>query len=77
MIRLRVAEDGELRWDDGDGGRGGYLHRRAECWRAFLRRKSIYRAFRVEVDKGAKERLVRELEQRKSVVRVLEERNLE
>jgi len=42
-------------------GRGGYLHQRAECWQGFLKRKSLYRAFRVEIDKGVKEKLVREL----------------
>jgi predicted RNA-binding protein YlxR (DUF448 family) len=42
-------------------GRGGYLHQRIECWQRFLKRKSLYRAFHVEVDRGAKEKLVREL----------------
>ena len=44
--------------------RGGYLHRRAECLQGFLKRKSLYRAFHVEIDKGARERLVRELAKR-------------
>jgi predicted RNA-binding protein YlxR (DUF448 family) len=46
------------------GGRGGYLHRKQDCWRAFLRRKGIYRAFRVEVSRAAKDRLIQELKDR-------------
>ena len=61
LIRLTVTGRGDLRIDDMGRGRGGYLHRRAECWQAFLRRKSLFRAFRVEIDKGARERLIREL----------------
>jgi len=53
-----------LQIDTQGAGRGGYLHQRAECWRGFLKRKSLYRAFHVEIDKGAKERLVRELAKR-------------
>ncbi|MBI2181195.1 MAG: YlxR family protein [Deltaproteobacteria bacterium] len=61
LIRLRVTEQGDLQVDKKGTGRGGYLHRRAECWQRFLKRKSLHRAFRVEIDKGVKERLVREL----------------
>lgn len=61
LIRLRATEQGDLQIDTQGEGRGGYLHQRAECWQGFLKRKSLYRAFHVEIDKGAKERLVREL----------------
>ena len=62
MIRFRVTEQGDLQIDKKGAGRGGYLHQRAECWDGFLKRKSLHRAFHVEIDRGAKERLVRELE---------------
>jgi predicted RNA-binding protein YlxR (DUF448 family) len=45
-------------------GRGGYLHAAQECWQAFIRKKSLYRAFRTAIDKDAKEKLVQELKQR-------------
>jgi predicted RNA-binding protein YlxR (DUF448 family) len=59
-----VTEQGDLQVDEQGVGRGGYLHPRAECWQGFLKRKSLHRAFHVEIDKGAKERLVRELAKR-------------
>ncbi|MDP2601967.1 MAG: YlxR family protein [Deltaproteobacteria bacterium] len=61
LIRFRVTEQGDLQIDKKGAGRGGYLHQRAECWQGFLKRKSLYRTFHVEIDRGAKERLVREL----------------
>ena len=42
-------------------GRGGYLHRRPECWRKFVARKGQYRAFHVEIGKAVKEQLITEL----------------
>jgi predicted RNA-binding protein YlxR (DUF448 family) len=45
-------------------GRGGYLHRAEPCWQAFIRRKSLHRAFRLEISRDAKEKLVRELKER-------------
>lgn len=44
-------------------GRGGYLHRAQDCWQAFLRRKSSYRAFRREISKGVKEQLIERLKE--------------
>jgi predicted RNA-binding protein YlxR (DUF448 family) len=56
---LRIVErDGELRVDRLAEGRGGYLHRREECWGAFVRKKSLQRALRIEVSREAKERLL-------------------
>jgi predicted RNA-binding protein YlxR (DUF448 family) len=64
LIRLTVDGRGELRLRQSDGGRGGYLHAAPECWQAFLKRKSHYRAFRAEIAKSAKEKLVHELNER-------------
>jgi predicted RNA-binding protein YlxR (DUF448 family) len=47
---------------DAKRGRGGYLHRNENCWRAFIGRKSHYRAFRTEVSRAAKEQLILELQ---------------
>jgi predicted RNA-binding protein YlxR (DUF448 family) len=56
--------NGELRPDRSGGGRGGYLHAARVCWQAFLKKRSHYRAFRGEIDKEAKEKLIRELSER-------------
>ncbi len=61
MIRLVVGQNGELAIGQVEGGRGGYLHKREDCWSAFVRRKSVYRAFHVEIRREAKEKLIREL----------------
>lgn len=45
-------------------GRGGYLHLKERCWGAFLHRKNLRRAFRVEVSKEAREKLVMTLRDR-------------
>jgi uncharacterized protein len=63
LMRLALADDGRLVIDRFHG-RGGYLHRKQSCWQAFLGRKSHYRAFRVEVSRAAKERLIQELKDR-------------
>jgi predicted RNA-binding protein YlxR (DUF448 family) len=63
LIRLRVR-DGGLSADENRTGRGGYLHRRRECWEKFVKRKSVYRAFHTEVARDAKETLVQELKDR-------------
>jgi uncharacterized protein len=60
LLRLIVNGVGQLEVA-AHGQRGGYLHRRLECWSAFVGRKSHFRAFRVEVAKPAKEKLLREL----------------
>ena len=63
LVRLIVNTAGQLEVA-AQGQRGGYLHRRAECLRGFVGRKSHFRAFRVEVAKFVKEKLLRELEDR-------------
>ena len=60
LLRLIVNAAGQLEVA-AQGQRGGYLHRRAECWCGFVNRKSHFRAFRLEVAKPAKEKLLREL----------------
>lgn len=63
LMRMVVNGAGQLELA-GDGQRGGYLHRRPECWSGFVNRKSHFRAFRVEVAKAAKENLLRDLKDR-------------
>jgi predicted RNA-binding protein YlxR (DUF448 family) len=63
LIRIIVTEDGQLRVG-GQLQRGGYLHRRKDCWGMFINRKSHYRAFRVEVSRSAKEKLIQEIKDR-------------
>jgi predicted RNA-binding protein YlxR (DUF448 family) len=70
LIRLTALHANLLKIDRHGVGRGGYLHHIQECWHAFIKRKSVYRAFHLEVSKGAKENLLREL-------RELKERGLE
>jgi len=64
LIRLRAGARGELIADDSSAGRGGYLHRALACWEKFLRRKSVYRAFHMDIGKGVKEKMVQELKER-------------
>jgi predicted RNA-binding protein YlxR (DUF448 family) len=64
LIRLRVSEGGGLSADENRAGRGGYLHRARECWEKFVKRKSVYRAFRAEITRDAKQALVQELKDR-------------
>lgn len=61
LIRLIIGTDGELINDPRGSGRGGYLHHRHDCWQAFLRRKNTHRAFRVNVSKEAKQKLIQVL----------------
>jgi predicted RNA-binding protein YlxR (DUF448 family) len=63
LIRLMLTQGDQLRVER-HGGRGGYLHRTAACWQAFIRRKHDYRAFHVQLSKEAKEKLTRELQSR-------------
>ncbi|MBI2358476.1 MAG: YlxR family protein [Deltaproteobacteria bacterium] len=58
MLRLVIRGEGELRIERHGQGRGGYLHKKEGCWEAFVRRKSLSRAFRSEVGRGAREKLV-------------------
>ncbi len=60
LLRLIVNAAGQLEIA-ARGQRGGYLHRRPECWSGFVGRKNHFRAFRVEVAKPLKEKLLREL----------------
>ena len=61
LLRIVIQEGGELKVDRLGTGRGGYLHPAASCWESFLRRKSLYRAFRHEVTRPAKEKLAQAL----------------
>jgi predicted RNA-binding protein YlxR (DUF448 family) len=63
LIRVIVANDGELKIDR-HGGRGGYLHSARDCWKQFLKKRSHYRAFHADVGRGAKEKLINELNER-------------
>jgi len=58
LIRIIIGADGELITDSRGYGRGGYLHHRYDCWQAFLRRKNTHRAFRVNISKEAKQKLI-------------------
>jgi predicted RNA-binding protein YlxR (DUF448 family) len=64
LVRVVINREGELKIQREDGGRGGYLHVAPDCWQGFLKRKSHYRAFRADIHKEAKEKLVRELFER-------------
>jgi len=64
-MRIAIQQDGELEINRRREGRGGYLHAANTCWDLFLRKKSVYRAFHKEIDKAAKERLVRSLRERR------------
>jgi predicted RNA-binding protein YlxR (DUF448 family) len=64
MIRLCAGAQGELIVSEKGAGRGGYLHRDQDCWEKFARRKSVYRAFHMEIGKSVKRRLVEALRER-------------
>lgn len=61
LIRISIGPDGELITDKKRYGRGGYLHYRHDCWQAFIGRKNTHRAFRVNISKEAKEKLIQVL----------------
>ena len=61
LIRIALADQNSLVLD-ATRGRGGYLHRNENCWRAFIARKSHYRAFHGDVSRAAKEQLIQELQ---------------
>jgi predicted RNA-binding protein YlxR (DUF448 family) len=50
--------------DNSGAGRGGYLHYGRDCWEKFVRRKSVYRAFHLEIEKIVKQNLVEALKER-------------
>jgi len=59
-----LSQEGSLKLQSRGHGRGGYLHLSESCWQAFLKKKHLYRTFRANVEKGAKEKLVQELRER-------------
>ena len=61
LVRIIIGADGELITDSRGYGRGGYVHHRHDCWQAFLRRKNTHRAFRVNISKEAKQKLIQVL----------------
>jgi predicted RNA-binding protein YlxR (DUF448 family) len=61
LIRITIAADGELITDPRGYGRGGYLHHRHDCWHLFVRRKNTHRAFRVNISREAKQKLIQVL----------------
>jgi uncharacterized protein len=61
LIRIIIDAQGELVIDPRGSGRGGYLHHRHDCWQAFARRKNTHRAFRVNIGKEAKQKLIQVL----------------
>jgi predicted RNA-binding protein YlxR (DUF448 family) len=65
MIRLTAPQANLLKIDRQGRGRGGYLHQAQSCWQAFAKKKSVYRAFHLEISKGAREDLVRALQELK------------
>jgi predicted RNA-binding protein YlxR (DUF448 family) len=62
MIRLVADKDAGLKRAKTGSGRGGYLHRDSKCYQAFIKRKSVYRAFHLEVSRDVKQSVVRDLE---------------
>lgn len=64
LLRLVAQGNGELQVDRQGKGRGGYLHKGEGCWEAFLRRKSLYRAFHLEIGREAREKLILTLHDR-------------
>jgi predicted RNA-binding protein YlxR (DUF448 family) len=59
LVRF-VAAAGTLRLDDHREapGRGAYLHRSADCWAAFARRRGPVRSLRMMPARPERERLV-------------------
>lgn len=63
LLRI-VRDDAGLRLDaaQGAGGRGGYLHRRAECWAGFAKRRGPLRSLRAAIDRPARTALIAQLQ---------------
>lgn len=63
MVRLVRDADGRLRIDPTRraGGRGGYLHRSADCWDRFANRKGVVPALRATVSRSARTALLSDL----------------
>lgn len=60
LLRVVRSSDGALQLDAPRrvGGRGGYLHRRRDCWDRFAKRKGPLRSLRTSVDRPARAALV-------------------
>ena len=65
LLRFVTSADGELHLVREGRGRGGYLHKEEACWAAFSRRKKLYRTFRLEIGREAREKLIQELRDRR------------
>lgn len=66
LLRLTLTPQGNLCYDPYRrvGGRGGYLHRQPECWRAFCAARPIFiRSLRQVVTKAERKRMVELLRQ--------------
>jgi uncharacterized protein len=63
LIRIIIGAEGELVVNPKGTGRGGYLHPGPACWQAFVRRKNTHRAFRVNLSKDSKEKLIQLLKE--------------
>ncbi len=63
MLRLVRTPNGSLRLDAAgrQPGRGGYLHRREDCWKKFAKRGGTVRSFRSAVQLQARQALLEEL----------------
>jgi predicted RNA-binding protein YlxR (DUF448 family) len=65
LLRIALTPDGGvLRIDESRRalGRGGYLHRRPQCWAGFAARKGHVRSFRTAIDRPARVALSSELQ---------------
>ncbi|MEE8075842.1 MAG: YlxR family protein [Candidatus Binatia bacterium] len=60
LLRIGASSKGELYLAE-VGGRGGYLHKDEACWEVFSRKKKLFRTFRLEIGREAREKLIREL----------------
>ncbi|HWO41883.1 MAG TPA: DUF448 domain-containing protein [Candidatus Eisenbacteria bacterium] len=63
LIRVAVSREGALKVDR-FSGRGGYLHSARGCWEDFVKRKSHFRAFRADISRSAREKLIEELSEK-------------
>lgn len=64
LLRIVALGNGELQLDRQGKGRGGYLHKAEGCWQAFLRKRSLHRAFRLEIGRESREKLILTLRDR-------------
>ena len=60
LIRLAVIDHDQVRVEP-QRGRGGYLHPNQPCQKAFVSRKGHFRAFRVELSRAAKAKVIEDL----------------